>query len=255
MTSQPVVQDSSAEIVAAATNEEPGFPVRDCAVGVESVGKRFGKHWALSHVDLSINQEDTVLLAGANGSGKTTLLRILAGLSKSTRGKIRIFGIDPSQERLKSRRLISFISHSNYLYDRLTGLETLQLWSRLAGNNTSQSSFLRMLEEVHLSKSENQLVGGFSAGMRKRLTLLRIQLEKPRIVLLDEPFSALDADGKELIAQWIRNLQSQRTTVIMASHAMDRAHRLCNRGVLLEEGQIAYQGNPEEVANRMRRHR
>jgi ABC-2 type transport system ATP-binding protein len=206
-------------------------------------------------VDLSVHQEDTLLLAGANGSGKTTLLRIMAGLSSPTRGALQIFGIDPSQERLKSRRFISFISHSNYLYDRLTAMETLQLWSRLAGSPTSKETLLQMLEEVHLSKSGNRLVGGFSAGMRKRLTLLRIQLEQPRIVLLDEPFSALDVDGKELISQWIRNLQSQSTTVIMASHAMDRAHQLCTRGVMLDEGQIAFQGPPEEVADRMKRHR
>lgn len=225
------------------------------AISTQGVGKRFGKHWALAHVDLAIHQADTFLLAGANGSGKTTLLRILAGLSAPTRGTIRILGFDPSQERLRSRRLVSFISHSNYLYDRLTALETLQLWGRLSGTATSEDSLLQMLEEVQLSKSSTRLVGGFSAGMRKRLTLLRIQIENPRIVLLDEPFAALDVEGKDLISEWIRNLQSKSKTVIMASHAMQRAQGLCTRGVMLEEGQIAFQGTSEEVAARMVRHR
>lgn len=249
------MQDSSAITPSAPQTPELGRTEQDCAITTESVGKRFGKHWALAHVDLAIQPEDTLLLAGANGSGKTTLLRILAGLSAPTHGKLRILGIDPAIERLRSRRLISFISHSNYLYDRLTSLETLQLWGRLTGSKIPTSSFLQMLDEVQLSKAADRLVGGFSAGMRKRLTLLRIQIEKPRIVLLDEPFSALDINGKQLVTHWIEKLQSQKTTVIMASHAVDRAHRLCTRGIMLEEGQIAYQGHPKEVANRMERHR
>jgi ABC-type multidrug transport system ATPase subunit len=136
------------------------------------------------------------------------------------------------------------VSHSDYLYDRLTPLETLRTWSRLLGRGASDELLLEMLREVDLERYRDYPVGGFSAGMRKRLTLLRTRLEEPRIVLLDEPFSALDAAGKRLVEAWIDSFRSRGMTVIMASHALERAHRLVDRAILLDQGQIVWMGDP-----------
>jgi len=217
------------------------------AVDARGLGKRFGRLWALAHVDLQVAPGEALLLAGPNGSGKTTLLRLIAGLHRPSRGELRVLGHHPQEERGECRRLLSLVSHAPYLYDRLTALETAQLWARLLGKPSDRLSLLTLLSEVGLRDHGDGLVGELSTGMRKRLALLRVRLEEPRVALLDEPFSALDADGRALIAGWIHGLRSRGAAVIVASHALELAVRVCDRAVLLRQGQVAWRGPASEL--------
>lgn len=212
------------------------------AVQARGLGRRFGRHWALAHVDFDARAGEVVLLAGPNGSGKTTLLRILAGLSRPTVGELELFGIDPSQRRTDCRRLVSLITHQNYIYEALTALEMVRVWARLLGSSTDDEALVELLAEVNLAHRRDAAVQTFSAGMRKRLTLVRTRLEEPRLVLLDEPFAALDEPGQRLIEDWIEDFRSRGVTVVMASHALIRASRMCSRALVLEQGQIRWQG-------------
>ena len=221
------------------------------AVRATGVGKRFGRQWALAHVDLQLEEGEVTMLAGANGSGKTTLLRLIAGLHQPTCGRLEVFGMNPRTERLGCRRVLSVISHDNYLYPPLTALETLRLWSRLVGRTASEPELLAMLEEVELGDRGHHYVGGFSAGMRKRLTLLRTRLERPRLVLLDEPLSALDVAGRRLVEDWIRRFRDDGRAVVLASHSVERMSRLCDRAVLLVGGQVAWVGPAGELPQQM----
>ena len=226
------------------------------AVSCRGLGRRFGRRWALAHVDLEFARGESVLLAGANGSGKTTLLRVLAGLSTPTRGEVLVHGKDPHVERISARSRISLVSHASYLYDELTASEMVDIWERLAGREPSGDRD-DLLAEVGLAEHRDQLIGGFSAGMRKRLTLARIHIERPDLLLLDEPLAALDADGQGLVERWIRGAIESGVTVIVASHAVDRMARLCARGLLLEDGQLVWDGSgaalPEAMASSNRR--
>ncbi len=221
------------------------------AILCEGVGRRFGRRWVLAHVDLAVEPAQSLLLAGANGSGKTTLLRILAGLSRPTAGRVRVLGHDPHSERLTCRRSLSMVSHRSYLYDGLTALEMLRVWTRLSARAFSDDELGALLEEVALTAHRDLPVGGFSAGMRKRLTLVRTRIENPDILLLDEPMAALDAAGKRLVERWIGGEVARGATVIVASHDIARMSRICERGLLLERGQIAWTGPaarlPEEL--------
>lgn len=221
------------------------------ALRARGLGRRFGRDWALAHVDIDVAPGETVVLAGANGSGKTTLLRLAAGLYRPSRGAIEIYGLDPQRERLACRRLLSMVSHQAYLYDRLTALETLRIWARLLGRPATDSALLPLLATVGLDRRPRLRVSGFSAGMRKRLTLLRTRLEQPRLLLLDEPFSALDVDGKKQVEDWILEARDAGAAVVMASHAVRRASRLCDRAVLLERGQVIWRGAGEQLAERL----
>ncbi len=214
------------------------------------LGKRFGRHWALAHFDLEVHGGEVVLLFGANGSGKTTFLRLAAGLHKPTRGSLSIQGHDSVKEPLECRRLLSMVAHDNYLYARLTALETLRVWARLLGSPTRDSDLIPLLEEVGLAERRRLPVGGFSAGMKKRLTLLRTRLEQSKIVLLDEPFSALDVAGQDLVEGWVERFREEGRTVVMASHNLPRASKLCDRAVSLEQGQIVWTGSGSELVKR-----
>lgn len=221
------------------------------AVRTTGLGRRFGRYWALAHVDLEVEPGEVLLLAGPNGSGKTTLLRLVAGLYRPSAGNLAIFGLEPRRQRSAVRRALSLISHETYLYDRLSALETLRLWARLLGRPAADDDLVPLLEEVALAERRDTLVVGFSAGMKKRLSLARTRLEQPRLVLLDEPFAALDAEGKRLVETWIAGFRAAGTTVVMASHALGRAARLCDRGVLLTRGQVAWTGPPDELVTRL----
>lgn len=221
------------------------------AVETTGLGKRFGRLWALAHLDLRVEPGETLMLAGANGSGKTTLLRLLSGLQRPTRGTVSVFGLDTVRERLSCRRQLAVVSHHSYLYDRLTALEIVRIWARLLGRSSNESELLGHLEEVGLEGRARVPVGGFSAGMRKRLTLLQARLKKPKIVLFDEPFSALDRQGQQLVEDWITGFRDRGVTVILASHDLERAAGLCDRAVLLEQGQQVWVGSPHQVVSKL----
>jgi heme ABC exporter ATP-binding subunit CcmA len=220
------------------------------AIRAQGLGRRFGRNWALAHIDLEIPSGQIVLLAGSNGSGKTTLLRLIAGLYKPSAGDLRVFAKKPAHDRLDCRRLLSLVAHDNFLYDRLTPLENLRIWSRLLGRKTTGEELEALLDKVDLRSRKDSQVGGFSAGMKKRLTLLRTRLEDPKLILMDEPFSALDAAGKRLVEHWVQDSSERGKTVVMASHDLRRATRICQQAVLLEQGQIVWQGEAEGVLRR-----
>lgn len=211
-------------------------------IHARGLGIRFGSQWALAHVDLELGSGDRLLLAGANGSGKTTLLRLIAGLRQPTAGELQVDGRRPSRERFRARSTLALVSHHDYLYDRLTAMETLRLWNSLRGGS-NETRLDDLLAEVGLSAAADRQVAGFSAGMRKRLLLARSRLENPRLLLLDEPFASLDPEGQSLVESWVGNFVDGGGTLIVASHAIERASRLCSRALLLEQGQVAWQGD------------
>ena len=139
----------------------------DLAIKATGLGRRYGRSWALSHIDLEVPAGESLLLVGANGSGKTTLLRLLAGTSMATAGELEIFGFDRTRNRLECRRLVSMVSHENYLYDRLTAYETVRLWARLLGYEPSDELVLASLDEVALAERAHDATMTFSAGMKK----------------------------------------------------------------------------------------
>lgn len=234
------------------SQESTGLPAStEIAVEAQGIGRRFGRRWVLAHVDLRIARGESVLLAGANGSGKTTLLRVLAGLSTPTAGSVQVFGLSPHKERLAARRAISMVSHQSYLYDGLTASEMLRIWSRLGRNDASEERLANLLTEVGLETHGDQLVGGFSAGMRKRLTLLRTRIERPDILFLDEPLASLDGAGIQLVERWIERELQAGTTIVIASHAIERMARICRRAVLLEDGQVVWDGAAEQLPSMM----
>ena len=208
------------------------------AVQANGLGRRFGRAWALAHVDLEVPFGTSVWLRGPNGAGKTTLLRLLASLSTPSLGELSVVGFDALRQREAVRREVALVSHALYLYPGLTARETLLLWMRLGSGAVSGSEADELLANVGLAQAADRRVGDFSAGMRKRLALARAQLEAPSLLLLDEPFSSLDRAGCGLVEDWVRAFVADGGTVIMASHDHDRSLPLCERVIDLEDGQI-----------------
>ena len=199
------------------------------------------------HLDLTASRGEVLRIAGPYDSGKTTFLRLLAGLLRPTSGELELFGKNLASDPFGWRRNVSLLSHASYLYDPLSALETLRLWARLLGRSTDEGDLRARLAEVGLEHDAENLVSGFSAGMQKRLTFARVRLEDSPLVLLDEPFAALDTAGQQLVADWIAADRKAGKTVVIASHNLERAARIADNAALLSRGQMSWQGPAREL--------
>jgi heme exporter protein A len=212
---------------------------------VDDVSRRFGRRWALAHVSVRITGGDAWMLLGNNGSGKSTLLRCLATALRVHEGHIRLDGRDVWADRHELRPTIGFLGHQTHLYDDLSGLENLHVWARLGGSRGEHAE--ELLERVGLDPGRRDPVRVFSAGMRRRLALARLLLKSPRLVLLDEPFTALDPGGRELVVDVVRTLRAAGATLVVATHLFEITRRVCEQAIVLDAGAATYVGPAEGV--------
>ncbi len=213
----------------------------DGMAGIEIMGLQFsfGGPPVLRGVDLRVEQGSLVTVFGPNGAGKTTLLKILAGLLRPSRGSVLIDGVDATRAPNSLRRLIGMISHQPYLYPQLTGRENLEFYARLYGLDDPRAQARRMLEQMGLSAVTGVEVGTYSRGMQQRLAVARALLHEPRVLLLDEPFTGLDQQGREQLSLLLRGLRDGKRTVVMTTHDIDEGLSLSDRVAVLARGRIA----------------
>src|SRR5690349_17939289 len=219
------------------------------AVSVEGVWKFYGDYPALRDVRLDAEAGTCLALIGRNGAGKTTLLRTIAGFSAPGRGQVRIFGTPPRQP--ETRRRMGFIGHGISVYDELSALENLVLYGKLYGLPNPRSAAVEWLERTGLERVRNGLVREFSRGMRQRLAVARAFLHNPAVLLLDEPFTALDDRAIAVLQRLLREALTEKKTVIMSTHQLREALELASHVALLSRGQVAFHGpaTPEMVAD------
>lgn len=195
---------------------------------------------------MNVPAATVVMIAGRNGAGKSTLLRVLATAIRPDRGSATIGGFDVVRHREDVRKLTALLAHQNYLYESLTALENLQVVADHMG--VSRDRVFPLLEQVGLAARGHDVVSTFSAGMRKRLSFARVLLQEPRVVLLDEPYGALDPPGFDLVDKVIAGLKANGATILMATHQWERASRMCDLAVVMEQGAAVWQGPASEVA-------
>jgi ABC-type multidrug transport system ATPase subunit len=181
-------------------------------IHARGLARRFGDKRVLTGVDVDVGTGELLLVTGPNGSGKTTLLRLLAGLIVPTGGELEV-AVDRAQ--------IGFLGHEPLLYRELTPLENLDLYGRLYRIPERRERIGMLLERFGLWDARREQTGAFSRGMMQRLALCRALLHEPDLLLLDEPFSALDTAGTELLLEELARRTPSRT-VVVASHLPER---------------------------------
>lgn len=211
------------------------------AVRLEKVTRLFGQHPALIEIDLTVFSGEVVLLHGHNGAGKTTLLRIVSTLIAPTWGRGEVLGLDVNSQRRSIRAGTEFLSHRTRLYDDLTPTEYLRFIARLDGRR-DRLAVEEALDHVGLSSVSGERVRSFSQGMRQRLAIARAHLRRPRLLLLDEPYSALDAGAREAANTLVIDVKKTGGTAIIATHDTVRAAAVADRPVELLGGRIANNG-------------
>jgi heme ABC exporter ATP-binding subunit CcmA len=219
------------------------------AVAVDGVWKFYGDYAALRDIHLEAGKGSCLALIGRNGAGKTTLLRTIAGFSRPGKGEIRILGTTPRQA--ETRRQMGFIGHGISVYDELSALENLMLYGKLYGLADPRRSALEWLERTGLERVKDGLVREFSRGMRQRLAVARAFLHEPSVLLLDEPFTALDDKAIAVLQRLLREGLAAGKTIVMSTHQLREALELASHVALLVRGKVAFHGacTPEMVSD------
>lgn len=210
------------------------------ALAVEGVWKYYGDYPALRDIHLTTEPGTCLALIGRNGAGKTTLLRTIAGFTRPMKGKIKILGREPREAA--TRRDIGFIGHGIALYDELSAMENLVLYARLYGVADPRGRALEWLEKTGLERVRDGLVREFSRGMRQRLAVARAFLHEPSVLLLDEPFTALDDRAIAVLQRLLREASAQARTIVLSTHQLREALELATHVALLNRGRVAFHG-------------
>ncbi len=196
-----------------------------------------GRFPALAGANLDVDPGEIVLLRGPNGAGKTTLLKACAGLVTVSTGEAVVLGHDLVANRAAVRRRVGLLGHATYLYDDLTVTENLDFWSRAAG--ASRSDGRAALDRLGVAARLHQLpVHALSAGQRRRVSFAAMVCRRPELWLLDEPHAGLDAPGRDVIDELMRDAAASGATVLFASHELDRAHDVATRTVTITGGVV-----------------
>jgi heme exporter protein A len=202
--------------------------------------KSFGYKYALRGVTLKIGPGEVVALAGPNGAGKSTLLRILATLSRPTRGRVAVDAIEIPEGAMQARASIGYVGHQTLLYDELTVAENLRFYAQLYALNDIDARIQDVAARFGLTRRLDDLVRTLSRGYQQRATLARALLHHPRVYIFDEPYTGLDQDSAALVDDLFERARTEGATVLFSTHDFARGLAAADRALILRGGRIVY---------------
>jgi heme exporter protein A len=218
------------------------------ALRVNGVWKRFGARDALAGVSLETPRGSCLAMLGHNGSGKTTLLRILSTLSQATEGEIEVLGHSLVNEPDAIRAKIGAVLDRHLLPREFSLRDGLRMYADLHGVTSPAARIDELAERLGLARRLRDPVRTFSRGMGQRASICRALLHDPEMLLLDEPFTGLDAEALRVTEEVIEEAKQGGRTVVLVTHDLERAARLATHGVVLSNGRKIHDGDPVEAA-------
>ncbi|QMU98538.1 ABC transporter ATP-binding protein [Microbacterium esteraromaticum] len=219
------------------------------AIRIRGLVKRFGDTNAVDDVDLTVPAGSFYGLVGPNGAGKTTTLSIIAGLLRPDAGTVHISGIDQRENPLAAKRVMGVLPDRLRTFDRLTGRQLLLYYGQLRGLDRAviEKRTADLARAFDLSEALSRVVSDYSAGMTKKVMLAGALIHSPRVLVLDEPFEAVDPVSSGVILDILRSYVSHGGTVILSSHGMDLVERVCSRVAVIVGGEVLAEGTIDEV--------
>jgi ABC-2 type transport system ATP-binding protein len=219
-------------------------------IHVENLSKRFNKTVAVDHIELSVPPAEVMGFLGPNGAGKTTTIRMLAGLLKPDTGKIVIAGHDLASDPQKAKAAIGFVPDRPYLYEKLTGWEFLEFTAGLYGVETKDLKGLGIhyLELFELLDWKDELIEGYSHGMKQRLIIASALLRRPKVFIIDEPMVGLDPRGVRLVKDLFTEMARTRSmSVFLSTHTLAVAEEICTVIGIIHKGRIIASDTPQNI--------
>jgi ABC-2 type transport system ATP-binding protein len=223
-------------------------PQAPCALEIRGLSKRFDRP-AVDGLDLTVQAGELYALLGPNGAGKTTALRMVAGLLRPDAGSISILGIDVLADPVSAKRLMAWISDEPMIYDKLTPFEYLEFVAGLWGIDAAvaERSAHDLLGWLGLRNHAHERCERFSKGMRQKVALAGALVHDPRVIILDEPLTGLDAASSRQVKAVLRERVSAGATVIMTTHILEVAERMADRIGVIAAGRLIADGTLEEL--------
>lgn len=219
------------------------------AVSFKSVRKTFDTKTALNNLNLDIPCGSMFGIVGPNGAGKTTALSIATGILRPSQGTVSVFGEDVWTNPVRAKQLMGVLPDGIPTYDRLTAQELLRYTGLLRGMNVDEISNRSegLISALGLTEAGNTPVMDYSAGMKKKIGLAAALIHAPKLVLLDEPFEAVDPVSSQTIRKILQQIVRSGGTVVLSSHVMELVEQLCDRIAIVNRGQVIASGTVEEV--------
>ena len=218
-------------------------------VEAENLQKHYGEFHALKGVSFSIREGECFGLLGHNGAGKSTTMKMIYGLSAVESGRLSLFGRTVSLTPPDIKQLLGVVPQEDNLDPDLPVLENLEVYAALFGLDRRQAREVsrEMLLFMGLESKERNPVDTLSGGQKRRLVIARALLNRPRLLILDEPTTGLDPQGRHLVWQKLRGLKGEGVTLLLTTHYMEEASQLCDRLVIMHEGRVLTEGTPEQL--------
>ena len=223
------------------------------ALDIQDVHKWFGSHHVLDGLSLRVEQGELVGLLGPNGCGKSTVLKIVCKLLSLDAGQVLLMGKPLSELRYRARGLVGLCSQDTALYPDLLPAENLHFFARLYGllDQDRQHRVAELMEIFELEKFANTPVGQLSGGWQQRLHLAVSLVHRPKLLVLDEPTAAVDLAARMDLWRLIEGLRDRGTTILLTSHHLAEAERLCSRVALMRNGKVLAEGSVPELLSRI----
>ena len=226
-----------------------GGPSAGPAIALRGLGKRFGELVAVRGIDLDVPRGSFFGLVGPNGAGKTTTLSMVTGLLRPDAGRAFVLGRDVWADTVAAKRLIGVLPDGLRLFDRLTGLQLITYAGLLRGMSRDLASerAAELIAALGLTEARGKLVVDYSAGMTKKVTLASALVHGPRVLVLDEPFEAVDPVSAATIRHILADFVAAGGTVVLSSHVMDLVERICSHVAVISDGAVLAAGELDAV--------
>ena len=224
----------------------------DVLIEAENLTKKFGDLVAVGNINFKVFKGECFGFLGPNGAGKTTTMKMVHCVLPLTSGRLTVAGMDVTKHAREIKKMIGVASQEDNLDPDFTVFHNLMVYARYFDipKEDAQKRAEELLKFVQLEEKRNVIIDQLSAGMKRRLILARALINEPQILILDEPTTGLDPQGRHLIWDKIRSLQKQGVTIVLTTHYMDEAAQLCDRTLIIDNGKVIEEGRPSDLVKK-----
>ena len=202
---------------------------------------------AVDNIDLHVNQGEIFVFLGANGAGKTTTIKMLTCLLQPTSGSASIAGFDVVKSPMDVKKVTGYLPDEPFLYNKLTGREFLQFIADMRGVRKKQDKVNNFIELFELSSSADELIEGYSLGMKKKIAIGAALIHDPKVLFLDEPTGGLDPRSARTMKDLLQDIRQRGTTIFMTTHILEVAEKMCDRVGIIDHGKLIKVGTIDDL--------